>query len=92
MSNKTYDFDFGFTFEDDPFELQEQIVSETKLTLEQEVAQKLQEVERLILPLLENLKKNPERDYIHWPGSARTKVINDQIEKIISVTRYYNSN
>ena len=32
-----------------------------------------------------NLKKNPEKAYIHWPN--RTPVIDKQIEKITKVTR-----
>ena len=85
MSNEI--FDFGFTFEDNPFEIQEQIVTETKLTLEQEVAQKLKDVENLILPLLYNLSKNPEKEYIHWPN--RKPIIDAQIEKITAITRFY---
>jgi hypothetical protein len=46
---------------------------------------KLKEVEGMILPLLLNLKKNPDKAYIHWPN--RTAVIDKQIEKITAVTR-----
>jgi len=63
------------------------IVAEHKALLEQEVSLKLREVEDLILPLLYNLKKNPEKEYIHWPN--RTPIIDAQIEKITSITRYY---
>jgi len=55
--------------------------------VEQDVATKLRDLEDLIMPLLTNLKKNPEKDYIHWPG--RTAIIDKQIEKIKAVTRYY---
>lgn len=46
---------------------------------------KLKEVEGMILPLLLNLKKNPEKAYINWPN--RVSVIDKQIEKITAVTR-----
>lgn len=46
---------------------------------------KLKEVEGMILPLLLNLKKNPDKAYIHWPN--RTAVIDKQIEKITAITR-----
>lgn len=46
---------------------------------------KLKEVETLILPLLLNLKKNPDKAYIHWPN--RTGIIDNQIAKITAVTR-----
>lgn len=48
---------------------------------------KLQEVERLILPLLQNLMKNPEKPYILWAN--RTERIAAQIDKITAVTRSY---
>ena len=46
---------------------------------------KLKEVERLIMPLMFNLMKNPENQYIKWPG--RKPVIEKQIKKILEVTR-----
>jgi hypothetical protein len=63
------------------------IVAEHKALLEQEVALKLKDVESLILPLLYNLQKNPEKEYIHWPN--RVEIINAQIKKITDITRYY---
>jgi hypothetical protein len=46
---------------------------------------KLKDVENLILPLLFNLMKNPEKAYINWPN--REAVIKKQIEKITAITR-----
>lgn len=63
------------------------MINEHRSLLESDIAQKLQTVEGLILPLLANLKKNPEKDYIHWPN--RSVIIDKQIEKIQAVTRYY---
>lgn len=68
---------------------QTQMLSEHKRLVEMEVSEKLKQVEDLILPLLYNLMKNPEKDYIHWTGVVRTKTITEQIDKIISITRYY---
>jgi hypothetical protein len=71
------DFDFGFTAVDfDPTAVQAE-VDETKT--------KLQQVESLILPLLRNLQKNPDKAYIHWPN--REVVIQKQIDRILSITR-----
>lgn len=53
--------------------------------IEEKYKAKLKEVEGMILPLLLNLKKNPEKAYIHWPN--RAPVIDKQIEKITKVTR-----
>ena len=69
-------FDFGFT-----------AVDETELKAVQEATQKVQTVAstatvtqdkldklyNAIVPLLNNLKKNPEKDYILWP---------DRLEKV----------
>ena len=63
------------------------MVNEHSQLIESDVANKLRDVEDLVLPLLYNLQKNPEKEYIHWPN--RTAVIDKQIEKIKAVTRYY---
>ena len=63
------------------------MINEHRELVQQDVTSKLKQVEDLILPLLYNLQKNPEKDYIHWPN--RTAIIDKQIEKIKSVTRYY---
>lgn len=56
-----------------------------KSMIEEQVKQKLEEAERLILPLLYNLKKNESKEYIYWPN--RTEVIDKQIQRILEVTR-----
>lgn len=48
---------------------------------------RLLEIEKAIVPLLLNLQKNKEKDYIHWPGSARSAQCELQISKIINLTR-----
>jgi hypothetical protein len=62
-------------------------VNEHRALVEQDVAVKLRDVEDLILPLLLNLKKNPEKDIIRWPN--RAVIIDKQIEKIKALTRYF---
>lgn len=51
----------------------------------QEVQNKLTQLEKMILPLLVNLMKNPEKDYIHWPN--RSPMIQAQIDKVLAITR-----
>jgi hypothetical protein len=58
---------------------------EYKGLIEKDVKAKLSSVEKLILPLLVNLMKNPQQDTIKWPG--RAPIIEKQIEKILSITR-----
>ena len=65
------------------------MINEHRVLVQQDVTAKLKQVEDLILPLLHNLQKNPDKDYIHWPG--RTAIIDKQIEKIKAVTRYYDN-
>lgn len=65
------------------------MINEHRELVQQDVVAKLKQVEDLILPLLFNLQKNPEKDYIHWPN--RTAIIDKQVEKIKAVTRYYDN-
>ena len=58
---------------------------EYKALIEKDVKDKLVAVEKLILPLLVNLMKNPEKDTIKWPD--RAPIIEKQIEKILTITR-----
>jgi len=60
-------------------------MDEYKELVESQVKDKLSEVERLVLPLLYNLKKNEGKEYIYWPN--RSEVIDKQIQKILSITR-----
>ena len=58
---------------------------EYKSLIEKNVKEKLASLEKLILPLLVNLMKNPQQDTIKWPG--RAPIIEKQIEKILAITR-----
>lgn len=55
------------------------------IAMEEKHKAQLKEVEGLILPLLYNLMKNPEKPIINWPN--RETVIKKQIEKITAITR-----
>ena len=78
MSNNDF-FDFGFTAVDEQeLESVQKLseVSNTAHTLEE----RLQKLHNAILPLLQQLKTNPEKDYIYWPN--RVKKV-EQFEKFI---------
>ena len=45
----------------------------------------MQTLEKMIIPVLKNLMKNPENDTIKWPN--RTDAIQSQINKITAVTK-----
>ncbi len=53
--------------------------------LQAEVKSNLTQLEQLVVPLLVNLMKNPEKEYIHWPN--RVPLIEKQIERILAITR-----
>ena len=42
------------------------------------------EMKKLILPLLQNLMKNDEKEYIYWPN--RKPIIQQQIDRIEKIT------
>lgn len=54
-------------------------------TTEKEVKDKLVQVEKLIMPLLVNLLKTSDKDYIHWPG--RKEKVQSQIDRLLAITR-----
>lgn len=58
---------------------------EYKALIEKDTKEKLKQLEGMIMPLLVNLMKNPEKDYIHWPN--RAPLIQKQIDKILALTR-----
>ena len=66
--------DFGFS-----------IVDESDLTRVVENNDRAEKLRDMIMPLLNNLKKNPEKDYIQWPGVDRVRKIDEFIEKMNAV-------
>lgn len=76
------DDDFGFTAEDDAD--YEAVIAEKDETVE-EYKERLQEVEKLILPFLTKLLKTADQPVIKWPN--RKPIIEAQIQKILNLTR-----
>ena len=50
-----------------------------------DVKSNLTQLEQLVVPLLVNLMKNPEKEYIYWPN--RKEKIQEQIDKVLKLTR-----
>jgi hypothetical protein len=46
---------------------------------------KLNDVERIMMPLLVNLLKTSDKEYIHWPN--RSAQLEDKIEQLLAITR-----
>ena len=81
-------FDFGFSAVDES-----ELESFQKATAEVEEAtasaltyeEKLNSRYNAIIPLLTNLKKNPEKDYIYWPNRLeRVEKFEDHISSIVA--------
>jgi len=72
-------FDFGFTAVDE-----EELEAVKKVTVTAASAEeRLNNLYNAIVPLLNNLKKNPEKDYILWPNRlAKVEQFEDHIRKI----------
>ena len=84
--------DFSFEFSDTPEQTiqkakdeADEAIEEAKEAAVAKYMQNMQALEKLILPLLYNLLKNPDKDYIKWPD--RTVAITKQIDKITTITR-----
>jgi hypothetical protein len=87
MSIDIDQFDFGFTAVDED-ELE--AVQKTAQKLEstsgkaEDLEDKLNKLYNAILPLLSNLKANPEKDYIYWPKrTEKVEAFEDHIAGII---------
>ena len=79
-------FDFGFTaVDEDELEAVQKVnkkveVSQTEASSTQE---RLDRLYNAITPLLNNLKKNPEKEYILWPNRLeKVEQFEDYIQKI----------
>ena len=76
------DDDFGFsTVDENEYEA---VIAEKDETVE-EYKQRLEQVEKIILPFLNKLLKTADQAVIKWPN--RKPVIEAQIQKILNLTR-----
>lgn len=75
-------FDFGFTAVDEEELEVVQKATETAATAE-DLQSRLDNLYNAITPLLNNLKKNPEKDYILWPNRLeKVEQFEDHIQSI----------
>ena len=87
MSIDIDQFDFGFTAVDEnELEAVQKLSSEasTVAASAEQNEEKLNKLYNAILPLLSNLKANPEKDYIYWPNrTEKVEAFEDLIAGII---------
>ena len=78
-------FDFGFTLVDeedlDSVQQLSKVVEQSSGNFDK-AQEKLEELYNAITPLLNNLKSNPEKDYIKWP---------DRVNKVEEFETYIQS-
>ena len=88
--NKIDDFDFGFSFSDDSDTLNriESNRSSDQQTIE-DLTNRLHTLHKMILPLLDNLCRDPEKPSIHWPD--RVSKIQDYKTKLLDIVEGRNS-
>lgn len=60
-------------------------VEERKSLLDSQYKEKLSMIEKTVLPLLINLTKNPEREYLKWPD--RASKVQGYIQRVLEITR-----
>ena len=87
MSDNFLDFDFGFTaVDEDELEAVQKATTKVESTSSkaEDLEEKLNKLYNAILPLLTNLKKNPDKEYILWPNrTAKIEEFEDHISAII---------
>lgn len=87
MSIDIEQFDFGFTAVDEnELEAVQKLTTKasTVSATAEKTEDKLNNLYNAILPLLANLKANPEKDYIYWPKrTEKVEAFEDMIQEII---------
>ena len=82
------EFDFGFTAVDETeLDIVKKKLEETTRAEDHIITtqNKLDSLFNAIQPLLQNLKKNPEKDYILWPDRlAKVEAFESHLQKIYS--------
>ena len=74
--------DFGFSAVSE--EEYNSVINKTTATAD-EYKDRLQKLEKMIIPFLMKLQTTGDKEYIYWPN--RKPAIEKQIEKILSLTR-----
>jgi ABC-type phosphate transport system auxiliary subunit len=87
MAFEISDDDFGFSAvsEDELKQLERELqqVAEKNSETAMVAESKLDAIYKAVIPLLNNLMKNPEKEYIYWPDrQVKVKAFMEKLEKI----------
>ena len=75
-----YDFGFSLVSEEELKKHEEHLTVQTQI-----ISNKLELIQSMIMPLLNNLKQDPEKEYIYWPN--RKDKIDDFIKKLNAIVK-----
>lgn len=84
-------FDFGFTaVDEDELDVVQKAAAQVQdsTASASDYQERLQNLYNAVIPLLQNLKKNPDKNYIYWPN--RTSKIEEFETHIQQITGYGN--
>lgn len=85
QNNQTDSFDFGFTAVDEDELDSAKSIEAAEKSLD-ESNNKLMQLYEAIRPLLNNLKKNPEKEFIKWPNRIeKIEQFEKHITKIVGI-------
>lgn len=80
------DFDFGFSLVDEnELEVVQQAQQVVASTSKEAIAtaEKVDKLYNMIMPLLTNLAKNPEKEYIYWPNRVeKIEAFRDKLREV----------
>lgn len=80
------DDDFGFSaISAEEYNSKIALAAESAAAPIEEYKQRLQDLEKMILPFLQKLRDTGDKEYIFWPN--RKPAIDKQIDKILKLTR-----
>lgn len=86
MAKTDLDFDFGFTAMDaeELDAVQDSVLAAQKAQeVSSDVQNKIDALYNMIMPLLNNLQKNPEKEYIYWPNRMdKVEAFRDQLTEV----------
>jgi len=86
MANNDFSFDFGFSAMDaDELEAVQEVKAEAQSgsATASDLEDRFNKLYNMVIPLLNNLKKNPEKDYIYWPKRLdKIEQFNDALDKV----------
>jgi hypothetical protein len=86
LANTDYSFDFGFSaMDEDELEAVQtgKVAVAAATATADDLEDRFNKLYNMVQPLLNNLKKNPEKDYIYWPKRlSKIEEFSDQLDKV----------